>query len=148
MKEILKNNEKELTTVCEPLTKDDTTVIEDVLKTFKGSSVKCIGLGLAANQIGHTKRFIVMSATADLNDILSMCNPVIVNHGKDIEEDIEACLSKPGKIEKIKRYRVIDVEYYTLDWIKVTETFKGLKARIIQHELDHLNGLDCLTNRL
>jgi peptide deformylase len=154
MKEILKNNEKELYVACEDVTRDDSVVVKDMLEVFSRSLIPghdssyCIGVGLAANQIGHSKRVILISPAAKADEITVMNNPVIVNHGKDVVQEEEACLSYPGVKSIVGRYRVIDVEYYDMSWNKIKETYKGFAARIIQHEIDHLNGLNCLQNRL
>jgi peptide deformylase len=149
-REVLKNNEKELTTKCEQACQTDKNVIEDMLETFKSSVYGgwCIGVGLSANQIGHMKRVILVSPTAKHNDITIMCNPIILRHGKEVEFLQESCLSYPNKRSSVGRYRVIDVEYFDENWSLVKATLKGLVARIVQHEIDHLNGLDCLENRL
>ena len=149
MKNLLVHPAKELYTKCEDIKRDDQHVVKDMLEVFCRpiDPGYCIGVGLAANQIGHLKRVILFSPAAKKEDITIMHNPVIVNHGREILWDIEGCLSHPKRTSKIGRYRVIDVEYYDLSWNKVKETHKGFSASIIQHELDHLNGLDCLINR-
>ena len=149
MKNILINNEKELYTKCTTYLPTDENVVKDLLEVFTSSSSdKCLGYGIAGNQIGYTKRVILVSPTTKKKDIIIMYNPTIINHGRDIVYDVEGCLSYPNKREKIGRYRVIDIQYNTKDWKYVTETIKGFNARIIQHELDHLEGLNCLENRL
>ena len=147
-KDILIVGALELATVCVEATAGDTEMIKDMHDTFIAGLNRPIGYGLAANQIGYTKRYIVICPNFDLNDVKSLANPVIVNHGRQIMTLPEGCLSQPEKIAEISRYRVIDVEYYDETWTKRTETFKGIAARIIQHELNHLDGLDCLDNRL
>ena len=148
-KDILQVGAFELSTVCSASTAGDTGMIQDMLDTFKNEmALRPIGYGLAANQIGYTKRYMLIAPTLDNKVIKALANPVMVNHGKQIETLPEACLSKEGVISDVGRYRVIDVEYEDETWTKRIETFKGVTARIIQHELDHLNGLDCLDNRL
>jgi peptide deformylase len=124
-------------------------MIYDMMDTFKNEdSIRTIGFGIAANQIGYTKRYILIAPTLNSKEVKVLANPVIVNHGKDIIALPEGCLSKPGNIKEIRRYQVIDVEYEDETWTKRKETFKGISARIIQHELNHLDGLDCLENRI
>ena len=151
MKNILINNEKELYTKCTDMTPHEIVknkkIVYDVLDTFINFE-HCIGVGLAANQIGYTKRFIVISESSKVSSLFTMINPLIVNHGRDIVYEDEMCLSYPNRKENIGRYRVITVEYYNANWEKKIEVFKGYVARIIQHEVDHLNGRDCLKNRL
>jgi len=146
-KDILQFGALELATVCTDATAGDFEMIKDMYDTFTNTLGKPIGYGLAANQIGYTKKCILISPELSNKTVKFLANPKILNHGKDIVVLPEGCLSKKG-IKEIGRYRVIDVEYYDETWTKRTETFKGISARIIQHELNHLDGLDCLENRL
>lgn len=96
------------------------------------------GIGLAAPQIGVSKRLFVM----EINSVKRACfNPEIVDHSDDLTEYPEGCLSFPGDECKIKRPSAVSVRYQTVtgDWVQ--ESLSGLTARCFQHELDHLNGI-------
>lgn len=97
--------------------------------------------GLAAPQIGVLARIIVVKPKAHMT--LVMMNPVVESHGRDVETQSEGCLSYPGRSREIERYRVITVAYaYPEAPRRITHcTFKGFVARVIQHEIDHLDGL-------
>lgn len=97
------------------------------------------GVGLSANQIGISKRIAVMNPTGKKEDEIVLINPKITGKsGSDVME--EGCLSIPGASGKVKRALEVRVEYTDIGGRTIKATFKGLSARIVQHELDHLNG--------
>lgn len=103
-------------------------------------------IGLAAPQIGIAKRFFVIRD--GLSGIRYCFNPVVVNHGRDIEVKTEGCMSLGygdrmlgGVFVPVPRWRVITARYVDLKGILVETTLKGLDARAYQHEMDHINGL-------
>lgn len=94
------------------------------------------GVGLAANQIGFKYRALVLKSTP----MVVMFNPKIVHsEGEFVNE--EGCLSYPGLFMKIKRATEVRVRFTQPNGETITETYTGLTARIIQHEIDHLNGI-------
>lgn len=99
--------------------------------------IKNEGLGLAANQVGLPYRvFVVMG-----NPILCCFNPMIVDESEDTLLMEEGCLSHPNLYVKIKRPQVIRIRYTRPDGVTVTEQYQDLTARVMQHELDHLDGI-------
>ncbi|MEG0296596.1 MAG: peptide deformylase [Clostridium sp.] len=118
----------------EPATKDDVEIINDLIDTLRANIDNCVGM--AANMIGIKKRIIVFSV-GDM--IVPMVNPVIKKK-QDIYETEECCLSLIG-FRKTKRYKTIEVEYLDRDFKKQKQTFTGFVAQIIQHEVDHCNGI-------
>lgn len=117
-----------------PADANDIAVADDLLDTLKAHEDGCVGM--AANMIGVNKRIIAVN-TGFL--FLVMLNPTITKGG-EIYETEEGCLSIPG-IRKARRFRTITVRYQdrTMTWR--TETFTGYTAQIIQHEIDHCNGV-------
>lgn len=95
------------------------------------------GLGLAANQVGWRHRLCVISA----NPVLAMFNPRIVHESEEKTALDEGCLSFPGMIIKIDRPKEIRVRYTMPNGETVTNKYTGMTARIIHHEIDHLNGI-------
>lgn len=96
------------------------------------------GIGLAAPQIGLSKRLFVM----DVNGTVRCCfNPEIVNSSNDTSDFEEGCLSFPGELCIIKRPSGVNVRYQNLQGTWIEETLTGLEARCFQHELDHLDGI-------
>jgi peptide deformylase len=96
------------------------------------------GIGLAANQVGRLERVVVMK---EGSRIIKLFNPVILMKSAVKENNKETCLSFPGKNIKVKRAVQVKVRYLD-EFSKLrVETFIGLSARVIQHEIDHLNGI-------
>ena len=91
------------------------------------------GVGLAANQIGVSERVAIVESD-------TMINPVIMFKGKAVHCMEEGCLSLPGKRYLVLRPVSVTVRYQGVDGKSRIETAHGLRARIIQHEIDHLNG--------
>jgi len=118
----------------EPATKDDVAVIDDLVDTLRANLEYCVGM--AANMIGVKKRILVFS----IGDIIvPMVNPVILKK-EDSYEVEESCLSLTG-FRKTMRYKTIEVEYFDRDFKKHKQTFIGFTAQIIQHEVDHFEGI-------
>ena len=91
---------------------------------------------MAANMIGVKKRILVFS----IGDIIvPMVNPVILKKEKSYDTE-ESCLSLSG-FRKTKRYEIIEVEYFDRDFKKHKQVFNGFTAQIIQHEIDHFEGI-------
>ena len=101
------------------------------------------GIGLAANQIGLTKRVFVMGSEhiPGFPKPFAVFNPVILNASEETALDKEGCLSYPDLWLNIKRPAVIEVQYQNSDGVVVEAALSGLIARCFQHELDHLNGI-------
>lgn len=118
----------------EPATKADIAVIDDLVDTLRANLDGCVGM--AANMIGVKKRILVFSV-GDI--IIPMVNPVIVKKEKSYETE-ESCLSLTG-FRKITRYESIEVEYFDKDFKKHKQKFTGFTAQIIQHEVDHFEGI-------
>ena len=117
-----------------PLTKADMPVVEDLLDTLKANADRCVGM--AANMIGVSKRLIVFSVGA-MN--IPMINPAIVKRADSYETE-EGCLSLDG-VRKVIRCRTIEVEFLNQKFEKQKQTFTGFPAQIIQHEIDHCDGI-------
>lgn len=109
-------------------------LVEDMFETMYHAE----GVGLAAPQVGILKRVIVIDDGED--NKLEMINPVIKEmDGEEVQ--IEGCLSLPHKQGSVKRATHIVVDYYDKDNNKKTLETRDFLARIIQHEIDHLNGI-------
>jgi len=95
------------------------------------------GIGLAAPQVGVSKRIFIMGNEEKL---IVCINPEIVSGTGEIK-DTEGCLSFPGLWLHVKRYEKVIAKYQTMNGETTQEEFDGLMARVFQHELDHLNGV-------
>ena len=118
----------------EPATEADRQVIEDLTDTLKANSDRCVGM--AANMIGVSKAVIIVSLGFTA---LVMYNPVILKHDAPYEA-VEGCLSLDGE-RKTTRWQTIEVAYFDSAWKKRRQKYSGQTAQIIQHEIDHLNGI-------
>ena len=118
----------------EPATGDDLQVAQDLLDTLAAHREGCVGM--AANMIGVRKRIIVFDNEG--TDMV-MFNPVILK-GEGVYDTEEGCLSLPG-IRKTKRFQKIKVQYQTSAFQTRIKTFTGWTAQIIQHEIDHCDGI-------
>ena len=118
----------------EPATKEDLQVAQDLLDTLTAHAEGCVGM--AANMIGVSKRIIVFD---NEGTYMVMFNPEIVK-ASDRYETEEGCLSLVGR-RTTKRYKSIKVKYQTEDFQTRFKTYTGWTAQIIQHEIDHCNGI-------
>ena len=115
-------------------TEADRQVITDLLDTLHVSLDRCVGM--AANMIGERKRIIVF-CNGPMQMV--MVNPEMIAKSGEYEAE-EGCLSLTG-LRKTKRYRKITVKYQDQTFRQLTGTFEGFTAQIIQHEIDHCNGI-------
>ncbi len=98
------------------------------------------GIGLAAPQVGVLKRLIVIDLEEG-KERINLVNPVITGHADEIEGGEEGCLSIPSVYAEIDRFKTINVEAQNLRGEKLNFQAVGLLARVIQHEIDHLDGI-------
>lgn len=117
-----------------PATKEDLQVAQDLLDTLTAHKDGCVGM--AANMIGVSKRIIAFD---NEGKYMVMFNPEIVKRSEPYEAE-EGCLSLPGT-RKAKRYRSIKVQFQNDQFQTRFKTFTGWTAQIIQHEIDHCNGV-------
>jgi peptide deformylase len=114
--------------------KDFKILIDDMKETM----LKKDGVGLAAPQIGKNKRIITVNTK---DGVIAMINPRIINKSFLKEWDEEGCLSVPGIYGKVKRSKKLKCEFFDMDKKKNIISAQGFFARIIQHEIDHLDGI-------
>ncbi|MEQ9098462.1 MAG: peptide deformylase [Imperialibacter sp.] len=117
-------------------------LVLDMFETMRSAS----GIGLAAPQIGMSIRLFVVDGSPLEEPEVSGFRKVFIN-AKIVERDgkpivmEEGCLSIPGVRDDVQRPNSITVNYYDEHWKEFTETYEGMKARIIQHEYDHIEGV-------
>jgi peptide deformylase len=121
--------------------------IAALVQDLKDTLSKADGCGLAAPQIGESVRVVIVDGdvVSDMYDYLkdfrrTLINPVIVEESDEKVTYSEGCLSIPGIYCDIVRPKKITVEYYNENLEKVTESFDNFAARMIQHEMSHLDG--------
>lgn len=117
-----------------PASKADAQIAQDLLDTFLAHKDECVGM--AANMIGSLKRIIVV----DLGFApVIMYNPMIMKKDGKFDTE-EGCLCLEGE-QKVTRYAVIEVAYIDHAFKLQRKVFTGFNAQIIQHEIDHCNGI-------
>ena len=116
-------------------TAEDAAVAQDLLDTLAAHRETCVGM--AANMIGVCKRVIVFD---NGGTPMVMMNPQILKASGEYETE-ESCLSLLGGPRKAKRFQKIKVQYQTVDMQIRIKTFEGWTAQIIQHEIDHCEGI-------
>lgn len=119
----------------EVATKEDLQVAEDLLDTLIAHKDGCVGM--AANMIGERKRIIAFD---NEGTYMVMFNPEIIKKTEPYETE-EGCLSLLGGPRKCKRYKTIKVKWQTKEFQRRIKNFTGWTSQIIQHEIDHCNGI-------
>jgi peptide deformylase len=114
------------------------TLLDDLAETMYENA----GVGLAAPQVGDTRRATVVdvSEARDGTEVLELINPVVVSKSGTMNSE-EGCLSIPGVVEMVERSAEVEVEYQDRDGVRHTVRGVDLLARVLQHELDHLDGI-------
>lgn len=124
-----------LSAKSEKATQNDIETANDLLDTLSAHKETCVGM--AANMIGVKKCII---AFQDIDRYIVMFNPEIIKQSEPYEAE-EGCLSLLGGPRKCKRYKSIKVKWQTNEMKPKIKTFTGFTAQIIQHEIDHCNGI-------
>lgn len=119
----------------EPATKDDLQTAQNLADTLSAHKDSCVGM--AANMIGVHKRIIVFD---NGGEYMAMLNPEILKKSEPYETQ-EGCLSLLGGPRKCKRYKSVKVKWQAADFQTRIKTFTGFTAQIIQHEIDHCDGI-------
>lgn len=139
---ILIHPDPRLKKVCAPVadSSDELRVLaKDMLETMYDAP----GIGLAAPQIGVMQRLIVLDCIKEEGETprpLAMLNPKVVAASDEMNVYEEGCLSIPDQYGEVTRPKVVDVTWIDTDGKAQSETFDGLWATCVQHEIDHLNG--------
>jgi len=122
-------------------------LVGEMIKVLRPQPRKLTGVGLAAPQVGKSLRIIVVWSRRS-RMFLPMINPRIVWHSKrtrlgvpEGKNPYEGCLSVPGVWGKVRRYSVIKVRYQNLAGTEITRKFRGFTSIVVQHEIDHLDGI-------
>ena len=119
-----------------PLSEETNIIIDNMIKVMYQAN----GIGLAANQIGYNKRMFVMDVSNEKDNPQVFINPVITAKNNVKMGDIEGCLSCPGKEVKVSRSMSVNLKWMCKHGEEQHKTFYYLPGRVVQHEMDHLNG--------
>lgn len=135
--DIVKIGDEKLRNISEEIHDIDESVLK-LIKNMKETLKKSKGVGLAAPQIGVNKRLILVKPQ---KEVYVFINPVIFYKSKETDCATEGCLSVPGEWIDVKRHKEIEVEFIGEDGDCYKVKAKDFFARIIQHEVDHLDGI-------
>lgn len=123
-----------LSRISAPATAEDVPIAKDLLDTLAANSEHCVGL--AANMIGELKRILVFDNNGEA---VVMINPEILKRSQPYYAE-EGCLSLDGT-RRAERFRSIKVRWQNMEMQTRIKTFTGFPAQIIQHEMDHFEGI-------
>lgn len=138
--EIRKFNDKVLRKRARKVRKVDEE-IRELIVDMAQTMAKGQGIGLAAPQVGVLRRVIVIHGDFKGQRILGLINPKITKISREKEKDMEGCLSFPGITIEVKRAKEVKVKGLDINGKKIRMKADGLLARVIQHEIDHLDGI-------
>ena len=119
-----------------PLHVNNKRLIADMIQTMYENN----GIGLAANQVGYNRRIFVMDTSNERDNPQVFINPIVRSKNNIKMTDIEGCLSCPGEEVKVNRSMSINLEWKCRHGKDQHKTFFYLPSRVVQHEMDHLDG--------
>jgi len=123
-----------------PLSPEDQVIIDQMIDIM----YKNKGIGLAANQVGYARRMFVMDTSTDSNSPKIFINPVIEKRAKEKLTEEEGCLSCPNQFANVRRSIYLGLKWICRHGKEQYKTFYHLPARVVQHEMDHLEGRLCI----
>jgi len=135
---VLRYGDPSLRRTAEPVG-DVTPEIRRIIADMTETMYDEVGIGLAAPQVGISKRLIVI-ADEEGRGVQALLNPAIVDRGGEVTGE-EGCLSVPGVFAPVTRAAWVKVEARSVDGNPLTLNARGLRARVLQHEIDHLDGV-------
>lgn len=147
---VAQNGEDVLRLIAQPVSQAEfgTQALNLIVSNMHHTMNERLGVGIAAPQIYVSKRVIIVASRPNLRypdapemDAIVMINPHILETGVDNIWGEEGCLSVPDQRGLVLRFESVRVRYQTLTGEWIEQYFQGFPARIIQHEIDHLNGI-------
>ena len=126
-----------------PLSPEDNVIIDQMIDIMYRNN----GVGLAANQVGYARRMFVMDTTSDKAGAMVFINPVIKKIAKEKLTEEEGCLSCSKQLVEVRRPIYVGLKYFCRHGEEQYKTFYHLPARVVQHEMDHLDGKLIIDNK-
>ena len=117
--------------------------LKKFVKSMKDTMIGANGLGIAAPQVGKNIRvfLVTLGVKTKEEQVVTMVNPEILKFSKETAVDEEGCLSLPGRYGKVRRSVRVQVQFFAVDGVRQVLDLADLDARVVQHELDHLDGV-------
>jgi len=119
-----------------PLSSEDNVIIDQMIDTMYRNN----GIGLAANQVGYARRIFVIDTTSSKAGAMIFINPVIEKLAKEKLTEEEGCLSCPTRLVEVRRPQYVGLKWFCRHGEEQYKTFYHLPARVVQHEMDHLDA--------
>ena len=119
-----------------PLSEENKIIIKNMINLMYQER----GIGLAANQAGYNRKIFVIDVSNEKDNPQIFINPVIEKQAKEKLTEGEGCLSCPGKFVDVKRSTYVGLNWVCEHGKKQYKTFYNFPAKVVQHEMDHLNG--------
>jgi peptide deformylase len=148
IREVLKMGDPRLLEVCEPVRQFGSPELESLLADMRDTMRHLNGAGLAAPQIGVSARVVIFGfeenpryPEEDPVPFTVLINPLLTPIGAEMEEGWEGCLSVPGMRGLVPRYRELRYTGVDAQGNPIDRTVKDFHARVVQHEVDHLDGI-------
>ncbi|MEP6883921.1 MAG: peptide deformylase [Gammaproteobacteria bacterium] len=148
IREVLKMGDPRLLAIAAPVSGFGTPELENLLTDMRDTMRNLNGAGLAAPQIGAGRRVVIFGfesnpryPEADSVPFTVLINPVLTPLGDEQDEDWEGCLSVPGMRGLVPRYRTLRYTGRDAAGVALDRTVSGFHARVVQHEVDHLDGI-------
>jgi len=145
---VLRMGDPQLLEVSEPVKDFGTVALRDLIADMIETMKALNGAGLAAPQIGVSQRVVIFGfeenpryPDADAVPFTILINPKLTPIGKEMDEDWEGCLSVPGMRGVVPRYTRLRYEGFDVEGKPIDRTVDGFHARVVQHEVDHLDGI-------
>ena len=127
-----------------PISPEDQVIIDEMIDTMYKNN----GIGLAANQVGYARRMFVMDTSNEKNSPKVFINPDIEKRAKEKITEEEGCLSCPNQFADVRRPLYVGLTWICRHGKKQYKTFYHLPARVVQHEMDHLDGKLCIDEKM
>jgi peptide deformylase len=148
IREILRMGDPRLLQVSEPIIRFDTSELRALLQDMNDTMLAAAGAGLAAPQIGVLHRVVIFGGApsprypdAEVVPYTVLINPELVALTDEVAEDWEGCLSVPGMRGLVPRFRQLRYRGFNQYGAPIDRTVSDFHARVVQHEVDHLNGV-------
>ncbi|HLD81904.1 MAG TPA: peptide deformylase [Patescibacteria group bacterium] len=135
---IVKLPDERLRKKSKNLKSEDISRMKEYIDALIAAMFEYDGIGIASVQVGHMIRLVIISTDSGP---LCLVNPEIVKHSHETDTEEEGCLSVPKLFAPVKRSKKIKVEALDINGKKIKFEASGLFARVIQHEVDHINGI-------
>jgi len=148
VREVLKMGHPLLRQVAAPVTRFDTAELHALVADMDDTMRALNGAGLAAPQIGVSLRVVIFEVASNPRyphvqpvPYTILVNPLLTPIGEDMDEGWEGCLSVPGLRGLVPRYRRLRYQGFDARGRAIDRTVEGFHARVVQHEVDHLDGI-------